>query len=81
MTFHSSNLNKKIKFKITEHGEKYLDHLAKTDPVYMACGRPKFDECSEGYSETVLWEFINIFGPKIYMGCDLPVEATFFLEE
>lgn len=80
MNFIPINLNDKIKFKITPTGESYLNYLATHDPVYITCGRPKFDDCGDGYFETQLWNFANIFGQRMYMGGGVPVETVCFLQ-
>lgn len=73
------NLNDQIKFKITPSGQKYLDELAKTDPVYKICGPPKFRECEDGFAETELWHFASVFGQKMWNGGDVPVETSCFI--
>lgn len=79
--YHPINLNNQIRFKITESGEKYLEHLTKTDPIYIACGRPYFRECEDGYLETELWHFASVFGPKFYNGGNPPVELDCLLQK
>ena len=80
------NLNSTIRFKLTDKGrelhkydydEFWSYHSNRpTSVVY----RP-LEEDEEGYSKMQLWDFMNIFGKYIILGCELPVEeANIFIK-
>lgn len=68
------NLNDRVRFKITEHGKNALRLRSLQTKVNMLryIGEPDPD----GWHSLQLWEFCFYFGPSLYMGSQLPVEAT-----
>ena len=74
------NLNETVKFKLTDYGKDIYYHRFDelNEKIVKAGGRsiepnmPRVD--SEGYTEMLLWYFINIYGKHMKLGCDNVVE-------
>lgn len=71
----SFNLNDIVRFKLTDKGCEYVLKLNRTHPVYLRAPL-KYTPDANGWIETELWDFANIFGPTMGMGFDQTVEVT-----
>jgi len=69
--FVSTNLNSKIRFKITPYGKT----LPEVEPYLKT-----FSKDEDGFYSTELWAFASIFGPELYNGCVIPVETSVEIE-
>jgi len=74
------NINDNIKFKLTKHGKKVLldwvedaFKLYEDDKICMdlkEVSKSFVNPIGNGYHEAQLWQFMNIFGEKIYNGAE-----------
>lgn len=69
--FTKINLNDRVRFRLTSHGESYMRKLPQ---------RPYFLSAEGGYFETQLWELMRVFGPHLHMGFDNLIESDLFVE-
>lgn len=73
------NINDHVKVKLTEKGRDIYYHryddwfgqFPNSDYVPIA-SYPEVDE--DGYTEIQLWHLMEIFGPYLYNGCNVPFE-------
>lgn len=74
------NLNSTVRFKLTDKGREL--HKYDFEEFWNYRNRPAsvvyrpLKEDEEGYSKMQLWDFMNIFGKYISLGCELPVEEA-----
>lgn len=74
------NLNTFIKVKLTDHGKDIFYHqydelnnyIIKNGGTPIKPGFPEID--AEGYSELLLWQFMQIYGKHIAMGAKNVIE-------
>ena len=77
------NLNDHIKAKLNEHGIKILrdahDELKQYVPSLGEFKAPPVD--ADGYSTFQMWNFMETFGPSMYMSnTKMPFELNVFIE-
>ena len=70
----SWNLNDVVRFRMTDKGRKHIDAINSTDPIYSRYPL-RFEPDVDGWIETQLWNFANIFGPTFGIGFDQTVET------
>lgn len=75
----SANLNDTVRFKLTHKGYAYIEELNRTHPVYSMAPL-KYQPDKDGWIETLLWDFANVFGPTMGMGFDQTVETGILLK-
>ena len=73
------NLNDYIKVKLTDYGKDIyfhkLDVLITEYPLLRDQLKPCFPETDEnGFTEFQMWEFIQLYGPYIYLGAENVIE-------
>lgn len=73
------NVNELVKVKLTDVGKDIFYH--RWDSLNEMCKEvviepryPKVDE--EGFTEFQLWDLMNIYGPHLRMGCNVPFEEN-----
>ena len=64
------NVNDRVRIRLTRRGRQIL-------AVNGRAIWPKEDR--DGYSEWQLWELFELFGDKIYLGCETPFETEIIL--
>ena len=64
------NINDYVWVQLTDIGKQvYYDFYDYYDRLSMSSfGAPELKEDKDGYSAFQIWEFMQIFGPKTYMG-------------
>lgn len=72
MTFANSNLNDYIKVKLTEYGRK----IYRSSFVSLGLPEPRINVDKDGYTRFQIYDFINVFGEHMHMGCELPCETN-----
>lgn len=66
--YKDTNLNFYIKVRLTEDGKKiYQEYYANYN-----CGAPGLKLDDEGYVEFQIYDFMHIFGKRLFMGAALP---------
>lgn len=69
------NLNDTVRFRLTPHGvalyDAHYEALGMKPPAMTLTLRLDAD----GWCQTQLWNFCNIFGPGMHIGGDVPVET------
>lgn len=73
------SLNDFIKVKLTDYGKGIYFHrtddLVAKYPLLRNRLKPRFPEVDEnGFTEFQLWDFIQLYGPHIYMGGENVIE-------
>jgi hypothetical protein len=72
------NLNQKVSFKLTSYGAKILDkHKEKLFDIMPDVGMEAINDYTcpinkDGYRESQLWQLMQIFGDKMFIGDDTP---------
>jgi hypothetical protein len=73
------NVNNPVRVRITPEGRKLISEpqripvtggIITLDPIAA-----DHKEDAEGWSEWQLWELAQVFGPHIYLGCNVPFET------
>ena len=74
------NLNDYVKFKLTDHGKEIFYHqfdkwneesLKEHGTLFI---KPRFPEEDEnGYTKMQLWQFMHLYGPHLWNGCEPPI--------
>jgi hypothetical protein len=69
------NINEYVYVQLTEKGKQvYYDYYHALDKLgNLNLGELELQEYKEGYVKFQLWQFIQIFGPKIYLGMTEPL--------
>lgn len=77
------NLNDYVKFKLTDHGKDIFYHqfdklneeiLKERGTLFI---EPRFPEEDEnGYTKMQLWQFMRLYGPHLWNGCEPPIFPT-----
>lgn len=71
-TYYDTNLNYYIKIKLTEAGRIiYKKYYAKYN-----CEAPELNIDDEGYVRFQIYDFMHIFGERLFMGATLPCETN-----
>jgi len=75
------NLNKYVYVNLTEHGERLLDGYEE-EMKRKSKGREFKERYNKGFYRFQMWEFMKIFGDKVYNGAKNITEYNvIFLEE
>lgn len=72
------NINDHVKVKLNDFGKTIYYH--QFDRFNDMCGKimiePKYPEVDEeGFTEMQLWQLMNIYGPHLANGCNVPFEG------
>ena len=67
-----ANLNDYIKVKLTEYGRM----IYRESFVRLGLQEPKINVDEEGYTRFQIWVFMETFGDKMRMACELPCETN-----
>lgn len=69
------NLNTRCRVKLTEQGQKRYTQYWKEIASHMPT--PEITKDPDGYSQWMLWELMNVFGPAMQMGVgNVPFEGN-----
>ena len=69
------NLNDEVWVKLNDKGKEiYLHSFDDVPEQFRRVTLPEED--AEGYSKFQMWVFMQVFGPHINMGFDLPFDLT-----
>lgn len=69
----SINLNDTAWVRLTPHGEKvWADYWARVSPPDMRSMRQGAN--GDGWSVFPVWSLMEVFGPELYHGADIPFE-------
>ena len=67
-----ANLNDYIKVKLTEYGRM----IYRESFVRLGLQEPKINVDEDGYTRFQIWVFMQTFGDKMRMACELPCETN-----
>lgn len=70
------NVNHYVRVKLTSVGWE----LVKNHWVQFGLAAPKPTMDTGGWTRWQLWDLMNIFGPHLYNGCEMPFETTIQIE-
>ena len=77
------NINEWVRFKVRGEGERIMQRWWHRNDDILDRSKLPLSELkpdAEGYYSMQAWEFMQVWGPHVYMGPIPPIETTILLE-